>query len=100
MRVWLRSCNGGRGGDGKLCRMEAWLGRVGPIVVGHMDANPYAAIDTASIRLKRAVASRLKSRWQKRHREMVERPVAPHRTYAEMVSQTHHRRAVQFKSGR
>jgi hypothetical protein len=26
VRVWLRSCNGGRGGDGKVCRMEAMAG--------------------------------------------------------------------------
>jgi ribosome-associated translation inhibitor RaiA len=36
-----------------------------------MDAGPFAAIDVAAARLKRAVANRLKTRWQKRRREIV-----------------------------
>ncbi|HOB76208.1 MAG TPA: HPF/RaiA family ribosome-associated protein [Phycisphaerae bacterium] len=76
VNVWLRTCNGDRGGDGKLCRMEAWLGRAGSIVVEQMDVDPYMAIDAAAIRLKRAIADRLKFRWQKRRRQTVDRSFA------------------------
>ena len=86
VNVWLRTCNGESGGPGKLCRMEAWLAKIGPVVVEHVDADPYVAIDAAAVRLKRAVASRLKTRWQKRRREMAERSLAPDRAYAEMAT--------------
>ncbi|MGE5611696.1 MAG: HPF/RaiA family ribosome-associated protein [Bacillota bacterium] len=70
--VHLRSCNGVRGNAGKCCRIEAWLGTAGLVVVEQMDVDPYAAIDLAAARLKQAVARRLKALWQKQRRQLAE----------------------------
>lgn len=70
--VHLRSCNGVRSTAGKCCRIEAWLGPAGVVVVEHQDADPYAAIDLAAARLKHAVARRLKALWQKQRRQLAE----------------------------
>ncbi|HEX8913639.1 MAG TPA: HPF/RaiA family ribosome-associated protein [Humisphaera sp.] len=51
--------NGPRGGVDMVCRIEAVLGSVGPVVVERRDADGHAAIDAATTRLKQVVADRL-----------------------------------------
>ena len=51
--------NGPRGGEDKLCRIQASLAGAPPVVIEDIQSNLYVAIDRAADRLGRTVARRL-----------------------------------------
>ena len=51
--------NGPRGGEDKLCRIQASLAGAPPVVIEDVQSNLYVAIDRAADRLGRTVARRL-----------------------------------------
>lgn len=67
--------NGPRGGVDMVCRIEAVLGHLGPVVVEHRDANGHTAIDLATTRLKHVVAERIAK--ARNHRRLPRSPRSP-----------------------
>lgn len=65
----LTDINAGRGGKDKQCRLVAVLPHQGQIVAEGLHSDPYASIDQASNRMRRALSRALtRQTWRERQR--------------------------------
>lgn len=60
--VYLIDVNGPRGGEDKVCRIDARLRPVGALFIAEADADLFAAVDRAADRLGDALARALRRR--------------------------------------
>lgn len=70
----MRDVNGPRGGEDKVCRIEAWFLPTGSIFVEDKDTELYTAVYRAADRMARSVSRAIK------HTQAFERDVSPRRS--------------------